>query len=276
MALDRERKNRFLAECARPITAKQVVLSLLGSQSMQSLSSSDLMKAADVFDIEPTSMRMATSRLVKTGVLSSQDRGRYTIGPAGAGLDEVSRDWVKMDQRTIPWDGSWITVHLAHLGRVDRAAVRQRERALVLHGFAKAEHGLWVRPGNLAAPLDDLAKRMISLGLEASSIFQKSSEIIGEFVTQPHELWDRETIEAGYESALHAMQKSLSDLDGKNLKDRAEESLRIGSATIRLLTFDPLLPETLVNTTLREEVHHTMLTYDDAGQRAWAGYLSAS
>lgn len=274
--MDRERKNRFLAECARPITAKQVVLSLLGSQSMQSLSSSDLMKAAYVFDIEPTSMRMATSRLVKTGILSSPDRGRYTIGPAGAGLDEVSRDWVKMDQRTTPWDGAWITVHLAHLGRVDRAAVRQRERALVLHGFAKAEHGLWVRPGNLAAPLGDLAKRMTSLGLEASSIFQKSSEIIGKFVTQPHELWDRETIETGYESALHAMQKSLSDLDGKNLKDRAEESLRIGSATIRLLTFDPLLPETLINTALREEVHRTMLSYDDAGQRAWSDYLSAS
>jgi len=69
------------------------------------------------------------------------------------------------------------------------------------------------------------------------------------------------------------MQNSLSGLDGKSLKDRAEETLTIGSATIRLLTFDPLLPETLINTTLREEVHRTMLTYDDTGQRAWSGYL---
>ena len=273
MILGAEGKNGFLAACAMPVTARQVILSLLGSRSMQSLSAADLMKAGEVFDIEPASMRMATSRLVKSGVLSAQDRGQYTIGPAGARLAEVSRDWVKMDQRTMPWDGAWITVYLAHLGRVDRAAVRQRERALVLHGFARAENGFWVRPGNLTISLNDLAQRMISLGLEASSIFQKSDQVIGKFVTQADALWDRQTIEAEYQSALDAMENSLSDLKGKNLKDRAEESLRIGSATIRLLTFDPLLPGTLVNTALRDEVHRIMLTYDRAGQRAWSDFL---
>ncbi len=264
-----KKNNGFVDALNTPMSAKRLVLSLFGALDDTTLPIQKLILGGTVFDIEESAVRVATNRLVSDGVLSLQERGWYGIGESGEPLYEASRAWQRQDDRLVDWDGGWFCVHVSHLGRSDRKALRARNRALMLGGFAEFQEGLWVRPNNLAFATEALADELIRLGLGAEAIVFRATELIHPQSSAIGGLWDRRELEASYRAALKAMEVSETALASKAQAAAAREVLEIGSAVVSVLTHDPLLPEGFVDTALRRSVYDAMLRYDALGKSIW-------
>eukprot|EP00439_Symbiodinium_sp_Y106_P088361 s1_g897.t1 len=251
------------------MSAKRLVLSLFGALDDEALPIPKLILGGNVFGIEESAVRVATNRLVSDGVLSLQERGWYGIGEGGEPLYEASRAWQRQDNRLVDWDGGWFCVHVSHLGRSDRKALRARNRALMLGGFAEFKEGLWVRPNNISLATDTLADELRRLGLDADAIVLRAEDLIHPQSESIGSLWDRRELEASYSAALKAMEASEAALASKSQAAAAREVLEIGSAVVSVLTHDPLLPNGFVDTALRRSVYDAMLRYDALGKSIW-------
>ncbi len=251
------------------MSAKQLVLSLFGALDDATLPISKLIVGAGVFGIEESAVRMAANRLVNDGVLSSLERGWYGISDQGETLYEASRAWQIQNERLGDWTGEWVVVHVAHLGRSDRQALRRRNRAFMLCGFAELETGLWVRPSNLTLSTVALRDELVKLGLGDGSVVFRAVELIHQQSDDFPALWDRNALETSYHSALAAMAESESTLESRPLEAAAREVHEIGSSVVSVLTHDPLLPEPFVDTSLRRKVYDAMLSYDALGKSIW-------
>jgi len=49
----------------------------------------------------------------------------------------------------------------------------------------------------------------------------------------------------------------------------------VGSATVRLLTKDPLLPDEMVDGEKRQAVATAMMEYDEVGKQLWRDFYSS-
>lgn len=264
-----KKTNGFVDALNTPMSAKRLVLSLFGALDDVALPIPKLILGARVFGIEESAVRVAANRLVSEGVLSAEERGWYGISEKGEPLYEASRAWQRQDERLSDWDGGWFCVHVSHLGRSDRKALRARNRALMLGGFAELEDGLWVRPSNLSVTTDALADELIRLGLGEGAIVLRAADLIHQRSDAIGDLWDRRGLEASYRSALKAMADSEAGLASKPQEAAAREVLEIGSSVVSVLTHDPLLPDRFVDTALRRSVYDTMLQYDALGKSIW-------
>ena len=271
-----KKADTFHAALQTPMSAKRLVLSLFGALDDATLPIAKLIVGAGVFGIEESAVRMAANRLVNEGVLSLVERGWYGISVQGETLYEASRAWQKQNERLGDWTGEWVVVHIAHLGRSDRQALRRRNRAFVLCGFAELESGLWVRPNNLTLSIVALRAELVKLGLGEDAVVFRAAELIHPHSDPFPDLWDRNALETSYNSALVAMQESESTLDSKPLDAAAREVHEIGASVVSVLTHDPLLPEPFVDTSLRRKVYDAMLSYDALGKAIWEELFSST
>ena len=129
-------------------TAKRLVLSLLSAPMLEQVEISTLLLWGELFNIDAATMRVTVGRLTRQKLLSSPARGIYCIGPEGRLLADTARAWLHAQSKVKPWDGQWLLVHSAHLGRSNKSALRARDRAFRLTGFAQWQPGLYCRPAN--------------------------------------------------------------------------------------------------------------------------------
>ncbi len=264
-------KDAFTTRMASPVTAKQAILSALTATGTP-LSTAQLRLCGALFEVEGAAVRVALGRLVDKGDVVPQGDGFYEIGPKGQAIAEAIQRWRELPRLNTPWRGEWIAVHTAHLGRSRRPQLRRRQRALSLFGFASAADGLWVRPDNLRVERAELASRLLELGLEPEAIIVGGAAFIREPAQGLADLWDCQTIEAGYAAAEAAMVECLGGLERASLEERARRTATIGAAVIGMLSFDPLLPGELLDADLRRAVHRRMLDFDRIGKQALAAY----
>lgn len=255
------------------VSARALVLSLLATVNSAAQPIARLAEAGKLFDIDPTALRVAVTRMAKDGLVESVERGVYTAGPKARALSRRAREWQTVEERTTPWNGDWLVALTHHLGRTDRKQLRARERALALSGYRQTGEQTWVRPANLAQPLDDHREALIEIGadqdirlLEVSASSPDDRDWRG--------LWSADALATGYSDARHAMAASLSRLPGLETADAARETLLIGQAVIRLINFDPLLPPELGDQRGFHEMVRDMKRYNTAGQACWARYFS--
>jgi phenylacetic acid degradation operon negative regulatory protein len=252
-------------------TPKRLVLSLLSSPDLREISAREYAQWGKLFDIDPTAMRVALGRLVKGGFLQSVARGRYVIGARGKVLSETARRWVSAEQRIGPWDGRWLVVHTAHLGRRDKTALSTRERALALVGFAALYPGLWCRPANYLETPAQTRSRLVELGLESEAILLRGETLLSESLPL-EELWPRNDLESRYRTLTTAMQESMQRGAGKDSDALARETFLLGEAVIRQVNADPLLPDSMIDVHARRKMHKTMVAYDAFGRGAWTRF----
>lgn len=256
-------------------TAKRLVLSLLSAPDLDQITVRQCTAWCELFAIEPAAMRVALGRLVKGGLLTTVRRGVYVIGPEGRALSETARSWVTAEERIGPWDGRWLLIHTAHLGRRDKTVLRNRERALNLEGFAALECGLWCRPANYLEPPDATRNRLVSLGLEPEAVLLRADHVS---TSNPldTELWPRDRLEARYASLTDAMNNSMQTLATRSDEEAARETFLIGESVIRQINSDPLLPDEMIDARARGLMHATMMTYDALGRGAWERFQRKS
>lgn len=260
---------------------RSLILSLmLGTEARgeAELSVRELLAACALFSLPENAVRVALARAVTAGLLVAPRRGCYALGPEARPLaQEVSR-WRRTEALMTGWTGEWIAVHVGATGRSDRTALRARERAFGLLGFAEFERGLHLRPDNLAGGAEALRARLRALlpsGTEAGTLFVLRG-LAGDDEQRARQLWDAAALDATYRDTTARLSTWLDGAHALPLDRAARESFEIGHDAIRQLMFDPLLPAPLVDAQARARFMSAVARYDDAGKAIWQRFLAAA
>lgn len=257
------------------LSARALILSLIASIGTGRQMIAGLIHAGALFGIEPATMRVAATRLLKEGLLESPERGLYVPGPRAQALTRRVQQWQDVAAKMVPWNGDWLVAMTHPLGRRDRKQLRNRERALALFGYQAAEAGLWVRPANLARALPDHQQDLAGIGADETMPILRVAEMAAPGMQDWAGLWSAADLEHSYQAAIRAMTESLERLPRLSLADAARETLLTGQAVIRAINFDPLLPPELGNQKLFLEMVDAMRAYNERGQQCWRAYNAA-
>jgi len=194
------------------------------------LPGSALVRAATLFGFAEGTTRVALSRMVAAGELSTAD-GEYELdGPL---LERHGRQEEGRRPQLRRWDGSWRAAVVGSTGErrpaAERASVRRRLADLRL---AEWREGVWIRPDNFARdaypPIDGCT------WLERARFV--SDEDVHELVDK---LWSPTGWAATATELLAAMAKTTPH-------DDIAETFRIAAAVVRHMRDDPLLPDALL------------------------------
>lgn len=256
------------------LTAPDLILSLADSETRPDLSVAQLIAAGELFGIDSRAIRVALTRLTRRGVLAQIERGRYGLGPRGGGLHARVRGWQSVEEAVRPWNGAWLAVPTGHLKRSDKTALRARERALKLEGFAELETGLWLRPDNLVASPTDVHVKLESLGFDTGALVLHVDVLAPRPTRKLETLWNRDRLERGYRQHIGVLAKSTARLDRLPVTDAARETLEIGRRVTAEILLDPLLPEAMIDVALRRKRHEAMRQYNRLGRAAWRTFYS--
>lgn len=256
-------------------TPKRLILSLLSTPTLETIEVGQLVQWGRLFGIDASATRVAVGRLARQGFIAAIERGTYIIGPQGSLMAQTASHWAEVESRIGPWSGGWIVVHTSHLGRANKTALRARERAFRLNGFAELVSGLWCRPDNLAQALDLSRHDLMTLGLEPAAVVMQVAAMPGIESDDLYALWPREQLEAGYREYIAALAGSQKRIQRMATQDAARETFLVGEAVIRRINADPLLPAQMVDTRARCNLIQQMVRYNDLGRSAWADFLAA-
>jgi phenylacetic acid degradation operon negative regulatory protein len=253
----------------QPISARELILTLIDSTSSDALTARYFVAAGELFEMDSGTIRVALARLVRDGSLTQVARGTYGLGSRGGTLHSLVRNWSQVESSVKPWNGGWLAIFTTHLTRSDKTRTRSRERALRLFGYAEPYAGLWVRPDNLTMAPTDLFKALQELGLDAAAFSSTLTKLEPQSAFQPAKLWDRQALEQEYATHLSALSESTARLLELTDVEAAKETLLVGRAATRLILLDPLLPRELVNVDLRQQMVQSMRSYDRRGKGFW-------
>jgi len=249
------------------IQPRPLILKLILGADDETLPARAAIACCALFGIHENSVRVALNRLAAAGMIEGFERGRYRLGPKAAALAGEVRTWRAAEARTRVWNGAWVAVHVGGLGRTDRAALRTRERAFELVGFRELEPDLVIRPDNLAGGVAGVRERLAKLDVDAPVFLV--SELDAERDARARTLWDGKALTRQYVATRERLDRWLDKADALSGEVAARESFLLGSAAIRTIVFDPLLPAPLVDTDARRALVQTVKRFDEYGHAIW-------
>ncbi|WP_439683595.1 PaaX family transcriptional regulator C-terminal domain-containing protein [Cupriavidus oxalaticus] len=269
-----EASKAALDESAPGPAARRLILKLLVASEMETLDASDVIRACALFGISDNNARVALTRLANANLIETAGRGTYRLGSEGRALGEDISAWRIAEQRVRPWDGTWVAVLIAGLGRSDRTALRSRERALALVGMRQLEEGLYVRPDNLVGGVAHTRERLYGLGVEDSAPVFTVRDLDAGLESKARGLWNGKELVKGYREGRRLLEKSNARLDTLSVDTAAKEAYLLGDQAIRQLVFDPFLPEPLVTVADRVAFGSEVRRYDEVGRSIWQRFLA--
>jgi phenylacetic acid degradation operon negative regulatory protein len=249
------------------LNARHLILDLLLASDHHQVSVREAITACGIFAISENSVRVALVRLSADGLVQAAGRGHYRLGPQALDLAGDVATWRSAEQRLRPWHGDWMTVFTANLGRTNRTALKRRERALTMLGFRELEQGLHVRPNNLESNPEAVLKRLHTLGLEPEARFCLSQQWSDEAALTS--LWDTTRLNADYrywQQSLETWMQNAQELDAETA---ARESFLLGGQAIRHVVFDPLLPDSFIDSQARLAFVASVRRFDKVGHQIW-------
>ncbi len=252
-------------------SAKSLVLDLLSTMRGGSMPVRDLVAAGSLFDLAENSLRVALARLLRSGLVERDERGHYRLGSAAVPVQTRVAGWSRVTDKMTPWDGGWIAIHTAALGRTDRKALRMRDRALRLFGFRNLMSGIEIRPDNLMGGCDRIRRDLYAIGLETDACVYRLSGLDTRHETQAHKLWDVDALLTSYRELTNWLKHSAERLPEMDTPRARAESFLLGGQAIRAIVFDPLLPEPICPNAEREELVRALSDYDRLGRAIWQG-----
>lgn len=202
----------------RPLTARSVIASVLLGTDPPVLPVQLIVRTTELFGLSENATRVALSRMVSNGELTSED-GRYRL--AGHLADRQRRQDLSRRPNLLDWDGTWVVAIVRAGARpaADRAELRTRLTNLRL---AELREGVWTRPANLS-----LEDRPSGCAWWTATPHD----------APPLELWDLE----GWTQRAEA----LRDRMGRGMRELGPAFV-LAAAVLRHLQSDPLLPPELL------------------------------
>ncbi|MBI5257810.1 MAG: PaaX family transcriptional regulator [Burkholderiales bacterium] len=256
------------------IAPRHLMLNLLLGHGGAPLSARQLLAACALFGISDNSARVALTRLSAARLVQAAGRGAYALGPKAQGLAADVGRWREAESHLRAWQGQWIAVHTGALARDDRAALRERQRALDLLGLRALERGLWLRPDNLAGGVQAVRARLQALGLPGTARVFCAEGFDPATEQQARALWDLAALSRGYRATRLRLERWLDRAHTLDADRAAREAFALGHQAIRQLVFDPWLPAPLVDVDTRRAFVHLVQRFDDAGHALWRDFLA--
>lgn len=249
--------------------ARKLILDLMLASEDNSLSAQQAVLGCKIFGISENSARVALARLSSEGMITVQERGSYALSDQAHTLADDVAAWRTKEDRLRPWKGEYLGVHCAGLGRSDRAATRRRARALDMLGFRELKSGLFVRPDNIEKDAETVEARLRKLGLDKDAPFFIAARFDALSEARIRRLWDCRLLSAVYRKMSEQLQAWPQEQADKPLQLRARDAFLFGGEAIRLLVYDPLLPEGLIDAKARKQFFAAARAFDGYGKSLW-------
>ncbi len=146
-------KDRKVLELERPLGARSLIASLLLRSQPPRMRAGRLVQWCRLFDVSEGAARVALSRMVDRGELTSS-AGMYELAGRVGGRRRA-QDW-SLNPRLRRWSGEWRLAAVTTNARAasERGALRDAMRRLRM---AELREGTWTRPDNVpraSAPAD--------------------------------------------------------------------------------------------------------------------------
>jgi phenylacetic acid degradation operon negative regulatory protein len=221
----------------RPLSARSVMASLLLGSHPPRLSGARLVRWCGVFGIAEGTARVALSRMVDHGELTTR-AGVYELAGAMRGRQRA-QDWSR-EPHLLEWDGEWRigVVTAPARNATDRGALRDAMRRLHL-GEVRA--GVWCRPDNLPRAAGPAAAWEIA---QAQCAWWRA-----EPEEDPKELAAELFAPAAWAARAESLYDHLT-VATRALRDPADSDLahafEVGAAVLAHVRADPLLPAPLL------------------------------
>jgi len=258
------------------LNAKRVVLELLSAIGELPAPASALVQACAIFEITENSTRVTLARLLAAGTIEATGRGEYRLGASTEALTREVTSWRDLEKQMRRWDGGYVCVHTGALGRSDRSELRERTRALELLGFAKLSPHLELRPDNLTGGVEGVRARLYALGVDRSALVFRAEQLDDKTDARARTLWDGDALTAGYKKMRVRLEKWLARGPSQAPEIAARESFLLGSEALRMLVFDPRLPEPIVDVAERRALLDTARRFDATGRKIWERLFGVS
>lgn len=215
---------------APPLTARSVLASALLGADPPELPVAYLVRLAELFGVNGNRARVALSRMVAAGEVTTDGAGRYRL--TGHLLERRRRQTASRTGQAGPWQGGWHEVVVLRAG--SPADTRGRRRAALAHArLAEAREGVWLRPDNLELDLaPDVADDVLRLGATVDDDRGLAAR-----------LWPL----AGWAALAEELLAALAERPLQGWSDLAP-GFELSAAVLRHLQGDPLLPPCLLPT----------------------------
>jgi len=254
---------------------RSLILDLLSTLSRGAMPVRALVGAGTHFGISENNLRVALARLLRSGRVERDERGRYRLGPAARAVQRRVASWRRSEEQVRRWNGRCASELTGRRARGGRASGRQNERALGLLGFRSLAPGLEIRPDNLAGGVASLRETLVGLGLDPAAPVVGLGDLDPEREARARTLWDGEALVRAQGEARRALEVSAARLPSLSDGEAMVESFECGGAALRTIIRDPLLPDALVPGDERRALVEAMKRYDRLGRAAWRGFLAA-
>jgi len=253
--------------------AQGLVLQLLSVADGKPIPVKALVDVAGVFEITANNLRVTLARLLVAGLIARDERGQYRLAAAGRAVQGHVAEWVRLEDRMVVWNGGWIGAHTAGLARGNRTALRHRTRALRFLGLRELRPDLWIRPDNLAGGVSDVRRRLRELGLEDRAPVFALTDLDEPVESSARGLWHAEARRAEYRKTSARIEDAIRRLDRLGLEEAMVETFLLGGRALRMLAFDPLLPDSISPGAERRALVEHMLAYDRRGRAVWSHFM---
>jgi phenylacetic acid degradation operon negative regulatory protein len=246
----------MMQESNTPFTARSVLVSALLGEEPPELPVAHLVHLVGLFGINENRARVALSRMVTAGEVTTDGDGRYRL--AGRLLDRQHRQHESRRGRVRPWDGPWRMAVVITSGSSAEERATRRKR-LVLARLAAQREGVWIRPDNIDLhpdPADDPDLALYRVVPDEDPVRLAAG------------LWN---LQSWAERATELCGR-MHDLATEGPSDLAA-GFELSAAVLRHLQADPLLPAELLPTdwpgaTMRERYSRWDRQYRQV-LRAW-------
>ena len=251
------------------ITAKKLILGLLLVSDGRPIPVRQLIDACEIFAIRENNVRVTLVRLSASGLIQASSRGTYVLGRSAQNLASQVATWQTMEQQLSPWHGGYIVAHLGALGRSDRKALRQRERALAMCGMQPLDSSLYLRPDNLENGVSMIRRRLHALGLEPEAPVFGALDFAPEHAEKMSALWPTVALNLHYQEQRQQLEDWLQRCDELEPEAAAREVYIRGAEAVRSLVFDPWLPAPMIDEHARHRYVETVRRFDETGKALW-------
>ncbi|WP_034387976.1 hypothetical protein [Comamonas composti] len=257
-------------------SAPDLMLDLLVARG-GALPARSLLRAGQLLGLGENTVRVSLSRLLAQGKIDRVGRGSYQALARDSALFQTVDAWRLRESRRLAWQGCWLSVHDAAVMRSDKTQWRRHQLALGLRGFASLQQGLLVRPDNLQGSLEQQRTELLALGLSPKALVFQAADFDEATEQCARSLWNTRSLLSAHRHWLAMLKASHERLSGVPqvipLASAVRESLLLGRQVIAHLLRDPLLPEELMPSEVRQQLHQSMQSYQRQALRLWLQWL---
>jgi len=259
-------------------SADKKILELLSAtkgfqiQELSSLSAKQLLRIADCLEITEASVRMALSRQTKQGKLV-REHGRYSLVSAKRPF-HLPRFWLDIRKLSKSWDGNWFLINLGGQ-KYTPTITRRLARKANLLGLQQIPTIGWIRPDNLINLHEEVQFHFQSVTNRNDFIMGKLSGVSESQFRQFTLAWPTDKLNDFYHNALIFITNERKKLAEMSDKDILMRSFTIGRLIIEQLSYDPWLPEQMIDAGSREKLIEETILYYQKIKPAWLNLLQA-